>query len=356
MIKRNINNIFAIIVALFIFSVELSAQIVSPFNKLYLTDTSSEYSFIVSGHFHGASSNASTFPASTLQANIDTLNLLHPSFLMSLGDMFLDVNQSYIDHYQRSLFDKLKMPLFNAVGNHDCSNGNMYEKIFGAEYFTFKKDSELFIVLNTEVNDGSIKNNQLSFLTDVLKKETYCKNIFIFSHRPVWAENNERYKKLFNGNTRTMFGNNNFEEIVRPLLMNYSKEKKIYWISGSLGGGPASFFYDIEPETNITFMQTAIRDQEHDAALQVNVKNGNVSFSGISFTGQKMDLIENYTIAYWSNTLAPDQKFNYRLLPFLTLQMILHYYFWVGFVTALFVIMIWVLFKRKIKNSKKDIT
>lgn len=332
---------------------KLSGQAVSSFNKLEVTDTSNNYSFIVSGHFYGSSTNASTFPASSLQANIDTLNSLNSSFLMSLGDLFVDVNEMYISHYQKSLFDKLTMPLFNAVGNHDLSNGNMYEKVYGKSFFSFSKGKELFIVLNTEINDGNIKDEQLTFLNDALEKTELCKNIFIFSHRPIWAENNERYKKLFVGNTRAMFGKNNFEEVVRPLLLKYSKNKKIYWMSGSTGGGPASFFYDFEPETSITFMQTAIRDQEKDAALLVNINNGNVSFSGISFSGQKVDKIENYGIDYWLGTKPADETFNFRLLPYLILKMITHNYFLIGLFLGLFIMLLimWIR-NRKLKRRR----
>src|SRR6218665_2527740 len=157
-IRRNKKNAFVFLLLLALNAAQ--AQVVSPFNKRTLKDTVTDYSFIVSGHFHGASTNISTFPASSLQANIDTLNKLKPLFLMSLGDMFLDVDQSYLDHYQKSLFDKLTMPLFNAVGNHDLSNGNMYEKVFGKSWFAFKAGMETFIVLNTEVDDGNIKSEQ----------------------------------------------------------------------------------------------------------------------------------------------------------------------------------------------------
>lgn len=344
MIKRNINKLIGVLFCGLITVQLLSAQIVSPFNQLRVTDSSCNYSFIVSGHFHGASTNLSTFPASTLLANIDILNALHPKFLMSLGDMFLDVNESYLEHYKRSLFEKLKMPLLNAVGNHDLSNGNMYEKVFGQTYFSFTDHSELFIVLNTELNDGSIKGEQFKFLKTTLTKakSDRIKNIFIFSHRPVWAEENSKYSRLFEGNTRSQFGSPNFEKEIRPLLEN--SEAKIFWVSGSLAGGPASFFYDKDEKSSVTFMQTAIRDLPRDAVLQINVNDGNISFKGISLTGQKMEPIENYNIDFWKKTIPPETSFNYRLLPLLFFQMLKHYFFWIGFVSSLifFFVLKWI--------------
>lgn len=340
MIKRKINKTATSILFYLIVLNTLSAQIVSPFNNLKIIDTSQNYSFIVSGHFHGASNNISTFPSSTLLANIDTLNSLKPSFLMSLGDMFLDVNETYIEHYQKSLFDKLKMPLLNAVGNHDLSNNNMYEEVYGTTFFTFKKNTELFVVLNTEINDGSIQGNQLKMLKTSLSeaKNNNIKNIFIFSHRPVWAEDNAKYSDLFIGNTRSSFGSPNFEKEIHPLLKKSAIP--IYWISGSMADAPAAFFYDKNETSNITFMQTAIRDLPRDAILQVNIIDGKIYFKGISLTGQILEPIENYNINYWTKNSAPEKSFNYRLLPYLTLQMFKNYFFWIGFIFCCFFILL----------------
>ncbi len=325
-----------------------SAQPVSPFNKIKLNDSVKSYSFIVSGHFHGQSSNTSTFPAATLLANIDTLNAMKPLFLMSLGDMFIDVDETYIDHYKNSFFSKINFPLFNSVGNHDLSNGNLYEKVYGKTFYSFEVGHELFIVLNTELNDGSIKGEQLEFLETGLTKSKieHIKNIFIFTHRPIWAERIEKYNKLFLENTRTEIGKNNFTEDVLPLLTDFSKDKNIVWISGSMGGGPASFFYDKNNELNITFMQTAIRDVPRDAVLKININEGKVYYEGISFVGQKLDAIENYNIDYWQSNIPPEKKFNFRLLPYLVKQMVIHSYFWFGFCSCLLVVFILYFFRK----------
>lgn len=342
-IRRNISStIIAYLIFLLLVTQGLKAQMVSPFNKIPIVDTATNYSFIVSGHFHGSSANISTFPASTLLANIDTLNFLKPSFIMSLGDLFLDVNQIYIDHYRNSFFSKLKTPLFNAVGNHDLSNGNKYEKIYGKAFFSFFNRSECFIVLNTELNDGSIEGEQLAFFKNALAeaKAANVKNVFIFSHRPVWSENDPVYEKLFQGNTRTSIGHNNYEKVVQPIIFGLKGEMSVYWMSGSMAGGPASFFYHKEPETGLTVIQTAIRDLPRDAVLQVNVNNGNISFKGISLTGQILEPIENYNIEYWLNNTSREESFNYRLLPYLTVQMLKHYYFWIGAVSSLLIFLI----------------
>ncbi len=353
-IKGKVNKIISLFLGILFQSAIVSAQVVSPFNNLCIKDSSKSYSFIVSGHFHGASTNASTFPASSLLANIDSLNALNPLFLMSLGDMFLDVDDTYINHYRSSLFSKLKMPLLNAVGNHDLAH-NVYEKLYGKTFYSFTHNSELYIVLNTEMNDGSIKDEQLKLLSNSIDTAltNKIKNVFIFSHRPIWAERIDKYKKLFSDNTRTAIGNNNFIEEIKPLLQKISKNKNVYWISGSMGGmAPASFFYDKEEETNVTYMCTAIRDLPRDAVLRIDFNDDIVSMKGISLTGQQLLPIENYNINYWNKNTAPEQSFNFRLLPYLTKQMLMHHYFWFGFGFCLLLIFCISFIRKRWKKRK----
>jgi hypothetical protein len=331
-----IKNINRITICLLFGIQSLYSQVISPFNGLEVTDSISSYSFIVSGHFHGSSTNQSTFPASTLLAGIDTLNSLQPAFLMSLGDLFLDVDDNYISHYNTSLFSKLRMPLLNAVGNHDLSNGNLYEKKYGKTWYTFRKGYEYFVVLNTEIQDGSIKDGQLELLTNVLNtdfEKEKIRNIFIFSHRPVWAENNERYKGLFTENTHSAMGNNYAADVL-PLLKKAASKANVFWISGSMGGGPASFFYD-KDENGIFNIVTAIRDLPRDGVLQVKVSEGKVDLQCISLTGEKLKGIETYNRDFWKSTAIPEERFNLRLLPLLILKTIKHIYFWSGVVFAI---------------------
>lgn len=311
------------------------AQTPSPFNGLKVKDSLRNYSFIVSGHFHGASTNYSTFPASTILAGIDTINTSRAAFLISLGDLFLDVNEQYIKNYKKSLFDKLKIPLFNAVGNHDISNNNQYTQLYGKSFFAFKTITEQFIFLDTEVKDGDIVGEQLGFLKKTVQSlDPSCRNVFILSHRPVWAQSIKKYEQLFKDNTRSILNSNNFNNEIVPLLKKVSG-KEIFWISGSMGNGAASFFYDKNEEFKITFMQTAIRDLPRDAVLKVSVNNGTVSFQGISLTGQEVKKIETYNFPYWNKTIPDEQKVNYRLMPYLIFKMICHHYFWAGFAFAL---------------------
>jgi hypothetical protein len=329
-----------ITIILFLLGFNGIAQISSPFNKRTIIDTSANYSFIVSGHFYGDQTNNSSYPASTILANIDLLNTLQPSFLICLGDLFLDVDDYFLSNYQKSLFDKLNFPMFNAVGNHDLAHKNIYEQKFGKEYFAFKKGEELFIILNTELNDGSIKNEQLDFFKNELSIENLVNinNVFIFCHRAIWAENIEKYKNLFKGNTRSIIGSSNFNSDLLPLIATIPNSKNVFWMTGSSGGGPASFFYDKNEKYHITFIHSAIRNTSRDAVLQVSITNGKVVLNGISLVGKDVKKIEEYNLDFWQTTKPEEEKFNFRLLPMYIKGIVFSLNFWIGIIAAIILI------------------
>lgn len=331
-------------------------SVVSPFNNrlLSLPDAGS-YHFIVTGHLHGASSSRSGFPASSFLANIDTLNKLQPAFMVSLGDLFLDVTEENIANYERCFFKKINYPFFNVVGNHDVND--LYDKRFGRRFYSFTIGSEMFIFLDTEANDGSIVDQQYKFLEMHLQEagtNAGIKNVFVFSHRPVWAENSPRFSNYFRDNTRSTLANN-FDSGIKPLLIGLARVKNVYWMSGSLGSAPASFFYAKEEGANLVYIQTAIRDLPRDAALQVMVNNGNVMLKGFSFNGRELKKVTEYNESYWKSITPEEEKFNYRLIPLYTKQAITHWYFWTGFAAAVFLAIVLYLYRRRrLKNIREN--
>lgn len=311
-------------------------------HQLSAEDSITDYSFLVSGHFHGSSNNNSGKPAQTVLENLDRVNRIDVKFLVCLGDLFKDVKND-IPAYRRLLIDKLKIPLFNAPGNHDLS-GSVYEDNFGDTYYYFVHHSELFIVLNTELKDGSILGEQLELLKKALENSKSIKNIFIFTHRLIWAEDHPKMKQLFTDNTRSSSGNN-FRDEILPILNAY-KDKNIFLMGGSLGNAPSPFFY--HKEKNITYMATAIRDTPKDAFLYVDINNGKVTFSSFPLVMP----IEHYNLDYYNNLQPKAPGFSWRLIPLYIKTMLTHRFFWYGTLLTCFSILFFILI-RKIRKGKR---
>ncbi len=347
--KKKSCNIFCF---LFLFTTIAFAQVVGINKRPFPKDTDNVYSFLVSGHMHGDGSSNAGFPAATLLANLDSINNSNFNFFVSLGDLFKDLEND-LPNYKKYFFNKLNIPLFNVVGNHDVSNG-LYENLYGKTYYSFAKQSELFIFLDAEESNSSIKGGQLVFLTALLDSATFnnkIKNIFIFSHRPIWAEEDALLKNVFKFNTRSGSGNNYQKEIL-PLLNKIPKTKSIFWCSGSMDTSPASFFYYKVPNTNLVLMQTAIRNQKKDATLVITVNSGNIEMSPFSFTGDTLNKISSYDLSYYegSGAIHVQEAFNVRLIPLYIKQMISSQYFWYGIIVSASVIFVLSFYSRRRKR------
>lgn len=325
---------------------------VSTINGKPIIVNTDHFKFMVSGHFHGSSSSASGMPAASLMANLDTLNSLNLAFTICLGDLFLNVEKDY-KNYEKYLFKKLNSPLFNAVGNHDIDN-ELYEKRYGKTYQYFDIGVNRFIILNTELNNGNIVGKQLDLLKEALQNNKRVKNIFIFMHRTLWADDYENLAELFPDNTKSATATN-YQHEIYPLIIKASNNSKVFLFSGSIGGqAPASFLYH-KLDNNITCIATAIRDLPRDAILVVSLNEADVDFNTISLNSTKVLPLQKYTVAWWKKNKVKKKPFNWRLVPLYIYQMVTHRYFWYGIGCVLIVVFsIYLIKKIRKKRGKKD--
>ncbi|MEO8589501.1 MAG: hypothetical protein ABI432_09045 [Flavobacteriales bacterium] len=304
----------------------------SPFNNLEVlpADSTGHYRILIGGHFHGESTNRSGYPAATLLANLDTINRLGANLFLSTGDLFMDAEKDR-PRYERALFGKLNVPLFNAPGNHDMDRGLNATLRVGS----FKMSSRDRVVLfDSEAADGSLSEDDLGILRFVQEEGASVEHVFIISHRPIWSEDDPQYTDLFKDNTRSVTGTN-FEKDVYPILLKIAEHAHVYWISGSLGGeAPSSIFFQNHAK-NITYIQCAIRDELRDALLIADVYPDTVKWSALSLTGQKLLAPEAYDAAWWRGHIGQQEGFNWRLLPYLIKTTVLRAEFWWGALVAL---------------------
>ncbi|MBI3134254.1 MAG: hypothetical protein HYZ14_06210 [Bacteroidetes bacterium] len=327
-------NALRYIAAIFAFhAYSVYAQPISTFNgKQVSVDSTGNYTFIVSGHFYGDGTNKSGYPANTLLANIDWINESDACMLVCLGDLFMDIKND-LPKYRTSLFDKLQIPLFNAVGNHDLT-GTIYQENFGATWFKFKLGNDIHVILDTEVGNGDIADEQLEMLKQVAEQcqNEKINNVFVYAHRTIWTESYPELEGLFADNTQSVT-TTNFETDVLPVAKEISARSQLYWFAGSLGDAPASFFYFKDSSAQISYIATAIRAMLRDAVLIVHVNNGQAIFETHSFTGQQLKPLEQYNVEFWKST-STAEPFNYRLIPLYIKNIFLTRYFWYGITFA----------------------
>lgn len=89
---------------------------------------------------------------------MDQINWLQPEFVMCVGDLIEGYTEDprKLDQQWRaveSMIDRLEMPFFYTVGNHDMGNNvmrDLWRRRHGRDYYHFVYRGVLFISLNTE--------------------------------------------------------------------------------------------------------------------------------------------------------------------------------------------------------------
>lgn len=342
-------NKIVIIILILISGVYSYGQYKSPFNNRQIqNDSTGSYAFVVSGHFYGDRNNRSRFPANTLLANLEWINGAENDMLVCLGDLFKDISND-IPGYETALFDKLEIPLVNAVGNHDLT-GSVYQDNYGETSFFFELNGDIHLILDTEEFDGDIEGKQLDYLKEIKQKSEQgnVNNVFIYTHRTVWSKAYDEMDGLFTDNTQSITGTN-YESDVLPILKEIGEKSNVYWFSGSLGTAPASFFHFKDEESNVTIIATAIRSLPRDAVLRVSVNQGKVSFETKSLTGQDLLSLEEYDVAYWQTEVG-EEPFNWKLVPYYMQLTVMHRYFWYGVIFTVLGMLSFRFVKRRLKR------
>ncbi|MDY8166496.1 metallophosphoesterase family protein [Bacillus thuringiensis] len=188
------------------------------------------------------------------EKGLELVKRLQPDFVLSVGDFIegyweneADAHEEwdYVDH----LLEKLELPFFQIVGNHDYGNETMvkvWRERKGFEYYAFRYHNELFLFINTEespvgisgdflgefrkinedvkrepeksmeyvqgffnqmagkaskeelekANLPNISDEQLAFFENVLKENEDVNQTFILMHKPGWKTKDTHFQHL----------------------------------------------------------------------------------------------------------------------------------------------------------------
>ena len=254
--------------------------------KSIRTDSSAAgFSFWVAGHIYG-NPGKSVFPSPSMLAQVDTINASPAAFLILLGDNYRRLNAMEVGNFRKYFLDKLEIAAFNAIGNHDLYTGTevqnyaLYREYFPSTYYRFFYRNCLFLILDSELANGSIRDEQLDFFRRELRAQIDQRevtNVFICSHRDIWLGNH-----------------NNFREDLHPILDSLEVAGlQVYWLSGDMPTGRKSLTY--YHHAGVTYLHTHIADNERDKIVFVEVAaDGQVRFEPFSLTGAPVRPIEDY--------------------------------------------------------------
>lgn len=265
-------------------------------------DMNSPITILAGGHLYGSPYNAGTpLISSTVQNNIDTINSSQADLFFSLGDMTYLPSMESVQGLRDILLDRVTVPLFNAVGNHDLKNGRtFYQNNFGQTYYSFEYGSLQIVVLDTVISHCYIEGHQLDMLNSVLEdtlQNNNIRNIFIFVHKLIFLEDEDLMGRA---NGMCDYGSN-FSQIRDDILIPFSLEKPIYIFAGDVGafGGNLSPFCYRYPDSNLSTIAVGVGDGVDDALLKIVVEGDEVKFELIPLADGHFHDLTTYTPAYW---------------------------------------------------------
>jgi len=215
---------------------------VKPWTSEEFLNNPEDFQFAVIGDRTGGADARGVFNRA-----MDQLNLLQPEFVINVGDVI----EGYTDDREKlnkmweeaeAMINKLEMPFFYTVGNHDLNNEVMKEVWLerrGADYYHFIYGDVLFLVLNSEdppnappedlgekietynrlqVEDpekakkmldefmakvdesfrlpANFSDEQIAYVKKVLEKNSDVRWTFIFLHQPSWEMPGEGFLKI----------------------------------------------------------------------------------------------------------------------------------------------------------------
>lgn len=232
---------------------------------------SKRYSFFLAGHTYG-------------KAGVNNEGL-HPPFVMhykaindnssiELGFLLGDIvsphpkAQDWIEVDQE--LESLSIPVHYVVGNHDMENRAVYESRYGKTYYSFVHKSDLFLVLDPNIDEWNITGEQLHFLKETLEahRET-ADNIYVFFHQVLWFDQTHGYNNIHTNSMSGRAAKINFWTELIPMFD--ALNKNVFMFAGDLGAGTWASDVYYNQYHNITFLATGMGDGSGDNYIVVNV-------------------------------------------------------------------------------------
>lgn len=273
---------------------------------------SDSFSFFVAGHAYGAHAGGNTG--------------LHPPFLKRLSEnadstifaLFLTgdiVNYSSEESWEQvaTELENLGINTYYVMGNHDNDAlGNLvFNEKHGGTYYSFSHQNQMFIVLNSTLEDRTISQNQLEFLELCLNNaDQNIRRVFIFFHEVLW-NSHDKYKNVLS-NSRSRYNQikprSNYWKEVHPLFIAFQKDVFIFAgdVAGNTDAIPA--FYD--KWDNVTLIASGMGEVEEENYLKVCIIDDSVSLELIPLR----ENVEMKPLEFYAIPLAPDTIYGPKIV------------------------------------------
>ena len=236
------------------------------------------HSFFIAGHTYGSPGvdNEGLHPAFKHKFNL-IQNDGSVDFGILTGDIVITGTEQNWNEVDVDL-NELGLPVYFAAGNHDMTDRALFESRYGQTYYSFVHQSDLFIVLDPNIDEWNISGDQLQFLQGVLNDEVQnINNIFVFFHQLLWWEPNNIYQNVSLNSLAGRADTINFWNEIEPLFNGLSKP--VHMFAGDVGAFNTGSEFMYHKYDNITLIASGMGGNVRDNFIIIDVhEDASVSY------------------------------------------------------------------------------
>jgi len=249
------------------------------------------HSFFIAGHTYGSPGvdNEGLHPAFKNKFNL-IQNDGSVDFGILTGDIVITGTEQNWNEVDVDL-NELGLPVYFAAGNHDMTDRALFESRYGQTYYSFVDHSDLFIVLDPNLDEWNISGDQLEFLENVLNTEAQnVNNIFVFFHQLLWWEPDNIFQNVALNSFVGRAENINFSTEIAPLFASLTNP--VHMLAGDVGAFSTGSEFMFHQFNNITLIASGMGGGIRDNFIIVDVhEDSSVSFRLIALNGDNVNAL-----------------------------------------------------------------
>lgn len=162
----------------------------------------------------------------------------------------------------------------------------------------------MYVFFDSELDDKKLDVDCVNFGITILGnavKKNNLRNIFILSHKLIWAESNAKFKIVTNNSNDPKYNYSRYKFFlskIDPVIRQLSINKNIYWFSGDVGANSSLplFYYK---NKRVHFIATGLGDNLEDLILNVNIKDSLVKISAYNLVNHNPIDLNKFNLLKW---------------------------------------------------------
>jgi len=242
------------------------------------------YSFYIAGHTLGKPGVDNEGLHPPFKAKFDFINNVSSiDFGVFTGDIVIESNERNWNEVDADITE-LDKPVFFAAGNHDITDRELFESRYGRTYSSFVHESDLFIILDPNIDNWNISGDQLTFLENTINANRDVNNIFVFFHQVLWWSPDNEYNGVMPNSLDGRAESVNFWSEVVPLFTTLNSD--VFFFSGDLGAFPNGSEFMHDSFGNITLIASGMGGGIRDNIVIIAVReDGSTGLRLIALNG-----------------------------------------------------------------------